>query len=210
MYRTITSVVKTLSPILVFSLVFVSVLGAKAWSKITPLKQEAAAQDKVVEIDNFPNSPVEIVDLHVKDMNVKLGEKFKLDNDWLRTIRFKLKNISDKPITHISLNLDFPETTSADPRMAYSLEFGQRPGARQNKSGPIFLIKGDMASVALSEAQYADLKRFVETKRPLTTINRVLLSIPLVFFADGTVWSGGTLYRPDPTAPNKMRAVDAQ
>ena len=207
MYRTVTSVVKSFSSILVFSLVLVSVLGAKTWFGITSLKQEASARDKVVEIDNFPNSPVEIIDLQVKEMNVKLGEKFKIDDDWLRTIRFKLKNISDKPIIHISMNLDFPET-AAEPRMAYALEFGQKPGARQHKSGPIFLIKGDLASVALSDAQYADLKRFVETKRPLTSINKVLLSVPLVFFSDGTAWSGGTLYRPDPTAPNGMRAVN--
>jgi hypothetical protein len=183
-------------------------VGAKSWSKNRISTQgNGTAHGKVIEKEDFPNTPFEVIDLKTTSKPVKFGEKFDDDEDWLKKINFKLKNNSDKPIVYVLVYLHFPETKSTGMGMTYQLQYGQRPGAKIVTGKPILLIKGDVSSIMLSDSDYGELKRFIENRQSLSSISKVVINIPTVYFADGTVWSGGILYKPDSTAPGGMRAL---
>jgi hypothetical protein len=187
------------------TLIALVILGADALSRSM---YQGQAKVAVIEKENFSNEPLELVELKATDHDLKLGEKFSGDGDWLKKISFKLKNRTDKPIVHLALYLQFPETTATGLMMSYTLQFGQRPKAKAKSNQPIFLMKGDAINFKLSEEQYEEMRRFIETRQPLAGLSKVVVNVPLVYFADGTVWSAGTLYRPDSTAPGGMRPVD--
>jgi hypothetical protein len=183
-------------------------VGAKSWSSHRILTQDnGIAHGKVIEKENFPNTPFEVIDLKATNKLVKFGEKFDDDENWLKKINFKLKNNSDKPIVYVLVYLHFPETEATGMGMTFQLQYGQRPGAKTVTGKPILLIKGEVSGITLSDSDYGELKRFIESRQSLGSISKVVINIPTVYFADGTVWSGGVLYRPDATAPGGMRAV---
>jgi len=193
----------------VLALTCLFLVGAKSWSGNRVSTQgKGNAHGKVIEKENFPNTPFELVDLKATGKAVKFGEKFDDDEDWLKKINFKLKNNSDKPIVYVLVYLHFPETEFTGMGMTFELQYGQRPGAKIVTGKPILLTKGDVSSITLSDSDYDELKRFVENRQSLSSISKVVINIPTVYFADGTVWSGGVLYQPDSTAPGGMRAIN--
>ncbi|MDQ3821210.1 MAG: hypothetical protein M3362_26505 [Acidobacteriota bacterium] len=201
-------------PLLIASAIMLTclfLLGAKSRSPSSVLSQDNVnAHSKVIERENFPNPPFEIVELKATTRPLKFGEKFDDDEEWLKKINFKLKNNSDKAIVHIIMYLEFPETASTGLMMSYPLQYGQRPKVKVVTGKPISLPKGETVSVSLTDVQYNELKRFIETRQSLNSINKVIVNVPSVYFEDGTLWSGGTMYRPDATAPNGMRAMNSQ
>ncbi len=53
-------------------------------------------------------SPVEVVAVQVKGEPVMPGRSFAADDDWLLGLTFRLKNVSDRPISYVEISLRFP------------------------------------------------------------------------------------------------------
>ena len=86
------------------------------------LKLKVAQQPVNIKIEDYPNAlqnkePVKIIGLYLGTTPIKSGEDFQADKDWLRDLRFMVKNVSDQPIREIILNLDVKtDDTSVDGR----------------------------------------------------------------------------------------------
>lgn len=66
-----------------------------------------------IKIEDWPQAyqnkePVKILGLYLGTTQLKSGEDFQADKDWLRDLRLMVKNVSDQPIRQITLWLDLP------------------------------------------------------------------------------------------------------
>lgn len=162
------------------------------------------AQGKLVDQQRFENEPAEVVEVKAKGKPVKMGKRFDDDDEWIKGVAWTVKNTSPKPITYMAVSLDFPETKSTGNVMTFTLRYGQNLRAPVLSGEPIHLMPGDTMSVALSDLKYEELQKFIELRHPVKSLREVSLRIFEVRFEDGTVWSGGSFFRPDPNNPRKL------
>lgn len=166
------------------------------------------AQGKLVDQQRFENEPVEVVEVKAKGKRVKIGKRFDDDDDWVKGMAWTVKNTSSKPITYMAVSLDFPETKSSGNVMTFTLRYGQNLRAPALSGEPIYLMPGDTMPVALSDLKYEELQKFIELRHPVKSLREVSLRMFEVRFADGTVWSGGSFFKPDPNNSKKLVPVE--
>jgi hypothetical protein len=59
----------------------------------------------------WPDAPYEVSNINIKGIkSIKENEPFEEDSDWLKQLRFSIKNRSEKPITFMRVDIYFPET----------------------------------------------------------------------------------------------------
>ena len=150
------------------------------------------------------NSVVEFEDIKVAGKPVKFNEQFDGNDDWIPAIGFKAKNISNKPIVYLAVNINFPETRATlGAMMTYPIEFGQRPNSTLPSWGePIVLLPNDTVEINLQD-HYPRIKAFIERRLTLKDIHQADLEVGFVIFDDRTGWSGGNYYRQDSANPDR-------
>ncbi len=164
---------------------------------------------KEISKTTFDPEPIEIVEITSDERKLKLNEKFTQENDWLKDFTIKFKNISGKPIVYVSVVIDFPETDSTGNRIAHFLKYGVNPLARKNTNDePKLLAPNDTTEVKLTSEKHTKLKNFLAQRNFLADLTKAHLTIMVVHFEDGTYWSAGTMFRPDPNRPGKSIPVD--
>jgi len=155
--------------------------------------------------------PVEISDVKVKDKAVRLGEKFNEDGLWVRDTTFKVLNKHKKPITYIQINIDFPEILHNGVMMQHQMFFGRHPVFdKPVSSKPLRIMPGESIKASLDK-EYDGIKKVIEFVDPskVNFVGRIILRLSEVGFEDGTIYSGGDIYRrnPDPTALQKWLKI---
>jgi hypothetical protein len=158
-------------------------------------------EKKIVKLE-FKREPIEISEVRSKGTKIKFDTVFSSD-DWFSDLTIKFKNVSKKPITYIDFNFVFPETAATGIKLADSLYYGVPP-LKGLPMSPKLLNTGETDEVVYDPPKLAHLKAFVGQRRDLGDLTEANLSIQLVYFADGTHWSAGDYYRPDPTRPGKF------
>ena len=151
---------------------------------------------------------MDVVEVKSKGKPVKMGKRFDDDDEWIKGVAWTVKNTSSKPITYMAVSLDFPETKSTGNVMTFTLRYGQNLRAPVLSGESIRLMPGETMSVALSDLKYEELQKFIELRHPMKSLREVSLRIFEARFEDGTVWSGGSLFRPDPNDPKKLIPVE--
>lgn len=146
--------------------------------------------------------PVELVEIKTAKKAVKLGAKFHDSGNWLRGTTFKLRNSSSKDIVYVELDLNFPETASSGNEMSFPIKLGRRPGADNVASESLLVKPGDELTIRLDEKRYERLAKFIETRQPISSINKAKIRFGFIIFNDGTAWGAGNYYRQNPDNPN--------
>lgn len=186
------------------------VLGVNAWSssKTSSAGQEKAS-DKIIKYSPYDNQPVEITDVNVKGTSAKLNAKIDRDaDDWLSDLSITVKNVSDKTITHIVLNLAFPETKETGTPMLFPLRYGQNPRALVVTGQPEALPVNQTTTLYISGQTLTKLKSFIERRQPLTSLKKVTMQLDAVYFEDKSLWTGGSFFRVDSNNPAKYIRVE--
>jgi hypothetical protein len=181
------------------------------------------SDEKVIVTAEHPDDPLKFGDLvGVKNTKSAPGRKFKVRSitesgggvdDWLEGLTFSFKNISDKPITYIRFELQFPDTTSAGPLMVYrTLGIGLPPkesGDEVRNTKPLALDPGDTVSFTLPAEHLQKIKDFLARgKFQLTEMNKVVVQILYLIFDDRVKWTiGGAYYKPNPSAPGGYERI---
>lgn len=178
-------------------------------SAITVFTQEKNKKEKEITRIAFENEPIEFTKVESDQKTVKLNEKFDQEGDWLKGLTIKFKNISAQPIVYVSIVVDFPETESTGKLMLYFLNYGTHlyaPAMPNDKKE--LLSPGSTAEVKLSSKDYSILKNFLSQRHLLSDLTKANFRIMTVHFVNGTIWTAGTISRPDPDRPGKFIPVD--
>jgi len=206
---------KRVTVALILANLCVLTLYVSGWSRATlrPAARQNMGRAVVRELP-LDNEPVEIGDLKVKGKPFKLGDRFINGEDtWLKEVVFKVKNKSKKPITYVRLDLTFPETTATGNVLFHQVFLGRRPdipSLRSNK--PLMLAPHESMDVSLAP-EFDQVKRMIEFRHSAVgTINEVVVRLGEAMFEDGTLYSGGALFRrnPDPSSPRKWVILNEQ
>ncbi len=168
---------------------------------------DAHAQTKLIKRNGwYRDAAIEVFDLKVKDRSVSFNEAFEADAGWLRDVSLKIKNNSEKVIVCIYVGVIFRETAPAP--MTYSKHVGHPTNTRLKSTGqPLELKPGEVLTVSLAD-DFEELKRTVEHRRPVNSVNILELEITRAYFEDGMMWDFGALYRPDPDNFGKWILVE--
>ncbi|HEY9405555.1 MAG TPA: hypothetical protein VIQ24_23095 [Pyrinomonadaceae bacterium] len=167
------------------------------------------ASDKVIKYSPYSNQPIEITDVTVKGKSTKLNAKIDENaDDWLSDLSITVKNVSDKTITHITLNLEFPETKETGNPMFFPLRFGQNPQVPISVGQPEALPANQITTLYISGQTLTKLKSFIEKRQPLNSLKKVSIHPGTVYFEDKSLWTGGSFFRIDPNDPSKYIRVE--
>jgi hypothetical protein len=133
------------------------------------------------------------------------------EGDWLDGLEFTFKNRSAKRVIYIGLDLGFPETEVTGPEMVYQIRKGEFPQANKTLLGPvepILLEVGDVTTLRLSAQQLKGLSDFLALRKfQLADLNKAVLRLTSIFYEDGTKWSQGSYYKPNPDKPGGYERI---
>ena len=167
--------------------------------------------DRVLEIERYPNEPLELVNLRIGSTSVKdrirqkfkdQGSKWAIDrvtfkeqDDWYKRLTITVRNKSDKPIYGLQANLFFKPLGYP---MLFSLAL-----ERSRELRPDPLEPG--AEIDLSVSQDVLNRTLANIKERGVDLTNAELSFSLdsVVFSDEVQWYRGKLLQPDPTTPGK-------
>ena len=194
--------------ILLFAVLLMIPLFFATKAVITVFTQTKNKDEKKVTKRFAPNEPIEIVNLGNSQKSFRLDEKIKQDKDWLKDFTIEVKNKSDKAISYMRIELDFPETASSGNIIAFPISYGVRPSLRVRDEKTEMVESGKNIKLTLNEKQFGTLKSFIEKRQSLDNISEISIRIVFVLFDDGTGWSAGTFVRPDPTNPKRFIPID--
>ena len=137
---------------------------------------------------------IEIVGFAVGGLPVTLGEPFAAGDEWLKSLRVRVRNISGQTISRTQMTFVLPESrTSEGAVIGLTLRYG---GPQSNNLQPI--QPGDEFELSLAEADYEKLREQIAERREPEIINRLFITVTSVGFADGTRWGSGCIRATNP------------
>jgi len=166
-------------------------------------------RQKVIEKARTANEVVQFSEIKVSQKSVEFGKTFDDDDDeWAGKIFLKVKNISEKPIVYLSVNLNFPDTRATGAMMSYPVVLGQMPGSKFPQfHDPILFLPGESLEIPVTQ-NHAKMKSFVEEGMPFRNIRKVELEIGFVVFVDKTAWAAGTFKRQNANNPDRYDPIN--
>lgn len=192
-----------------FQLIFAVVLTVVVYGTLS-----AQPKDRVVEWPTYPMgrigsagegvklSPVtealEIVDITVAGRSITVGQPFAADDDWLRSLTFRMRNISGQPIAGARIFFGLPETRTESNSLGFSFEYGKGLSTRIPSREQKVILPSEEFELKFNEAQYERHRKFVSEWSNLPGFSKVRIDVTTVKFEDGSSWGSGCLRSANP------------
>jgi hypothetical protein len=200
-------------------ILFVLTLAFSVWigneaSRTSPVRVQEP--DKALEIERYPDEPLQLVNLRIGTQSVKdrIRQKFK-DNaskwaidrvtfkekdDWFKRVSITLRNTSDKPVFGVQGFLflkppGFP--------MIFSL---QLTASKELQHDP--LLPGSEIELTVTPDMLNHTLDDVKDRGAQVSTADVSFSLDAVIFSNELQWYRGKLVRPDSAVPRKWVPVD--
>jgi len=136
---------------------------------------------------------LEIVDITVAGRSITVGHPFPAADDWLRSLKFRMRNISGQPIRGARISFDLPETSIENRSLGFSLEYvnGLSTGIPADEQKGI--MPDEEFEFQFDDAQYERHRKFVSERTTLASFSKVRITWTAVRFEDGSSWVSGCL-----------------
>lgn len=185
---------------------FMQVLALAAMSVIfswpNPVMQK---RDRMVKKVNEGFEAVQLNSIEVNGKPIEAGKKFTASDDWLKGLKIKGENISDKAIVNIIIELSFEQIGLED--FVYSVAHGVMPQSAEEAKAAKKIKPHETLEIILSEAVYDNLRTMLTQRGYPNGVEAINISIGVVTFDDYTLWRHGKLLRPDPNNPKAWKVV---
>lgn len=183
--------------------------------------QVATTQDdeKSLNIERYPNEPLELIDITIRDHSVKDAVKtkikdnhdkpvldsvrFKENEDWFKHVKIRLRNVSGKPISGVNASLLF---RPGEWQMMFAMELRAK-GMRNLFQHP--LEAGDEIDFEITEKSINDAMHFMSEYSVDPNQTSVTLSVRTAYFSEDSGWSQGVLIHRNRHNPNNWDADDS-
>lgn len=182
---------------------------------------DAQEKPRIIQEAEQENSPVVVVSRHVGNkafVGYKANRPYRNRNgitaghNWLSELSFDVKNVSNKNVTFIDLQLVIPKSGKMEHNgRVVSFIFGNKVAsaatANKDSSSPLELLKpGDVVKLKISDLERFQLEKYLK-KYDAEDIEQIEMEIREVHFDDGTGWYLGIELRQDPLNPQIWRSV---
>lgn len=140
---------------------------------------------------------VEVIEFKHAGVPVSPGTPFRADEDWLTHLTVRVKNISEKPITHLTMSFGLPEAKFVEDGRQYSMGFSleHKEGARVKEGDPEMkaVMPGKEVELVCFDCSLA-FRQEIANRTGLTSITLVHTGSDVrAYFKDGSVWIGSNL-----------------
>ncbi len=172
--------------------------------------------DKTLEIQRYPDEPVQLVDLRIGAQSVKdhIKQKFKsnsskwgLDSvkfkekdDWYKRVSITLRNTSDKPVFALVGFLIFKPS-------GYPMLFGL-PLTASRELGKDPLLPGAQIELSVNPGLLNNTLTDMKNHGVDVSNADVSFSLDTVMYSEELRWDRGKLVRPDSAVPGKWVPID--
>ena len=185
-----------------FSLIIPALLMGLFVSASAP----AQTQERTIKLVKWRNEPLEITKLEVHGKAISFDHSFNAEgDDWFRDLAVSVKNVSSQTIHFIDLGLTFEPGGGGDIPSQDHLLYGCQPQLSSEAGAPKCdqppLKPNETATLVLKD--YEGTRRFLNETGKSQNINGFEISIRVVIFADGRMWSGGQILKQDPNNPDR-------
>jgi hypothetical protein len=159
-------------------------------------------------------SPLKVVSVTVKGEAVEPGRHFAAGDDWLLGLTFRVKNVSDKPISFVDVSLQFPTPAGHKNKFVHMvgpLRYGcwlGTPCYADAGGSHSEIMPGETRDVRLSEERYRSLMNALARSGASTPVEAAEYDIDSVSFDEDTRWSRGYLFKRDPLDGNSYKMAD--
>jgi len=148
---------------------------------------------------------VEVIEFKHAGVSVTPGKPFRADEDWLTNLTVRVKNISDRPLPHISMSFGLPEAKFVKDGRQYSmgLTLAHKVGARMKENDREMKAVMPGEEVELFCLNCSLEFREIANRTGVTSITLVNSGGDVsVFFEDGGRWMGSNLQIRAAAKPN--------
>lgn len=122
---------------------------------------------------------------------ITIGQSFTADDDWLKSIVFRVRNLSGQQLAAIQLTLILPQMDQASPDVIYC--YGCAPEEKAKGIAP-----GETVEVKILRDEYYDfVKSRAVDKGGISQISRAQIREMFVTLRDGTRWVSGCIKTAD-------------
>jgi hypothetical protein len=168
-----------------------------------------AVQDKetIIKKESYPNEPIELVALRIKEKQVRVSESFAGDRDWYKNISLSAKNISGKTIVYLELELEIPESGTMERPVVIPFVFGELPTEASsiiNMPASKRILPNEIRKLELTDS----MKDFITNhlmNHNVDMVSEAKLNIVLVVFDDGLAWKNGQTLQQNPRNPREWK-----
>ncbi|HEV2905345.1 MAG TPA: hypothetical protein VGW32_09865 [Pyrinomonadaceae bacterium] len=134
---------------------------------------------------------IEIQSINLGGKSIAIGEPFSADEDWLRDLTFRVKNVSDKDLMGIQITLILPE-------LKKPIQVPYVRGCRHDKNQPC-IRPGEEVEIRIAAIKLYDwVKSVVATETELRNITKAAIYHVLVSLPGDITWSSGCVKTKDP------------
>jgi hypothetical protein len=179
-------------------------------------QQTDPRERKVDDKYSYKDCPIKIIGVETAKRKVVLGQAFSDDDDWMKGLKVRIENTSDKVITHVGIKIVFdrPVDQADQAEAGWDIWYGLSPfSLKPDEPIPpplVRLIKpGETESIALSDTDYDAMRVFLMELKFPSSIEKVHISVYTIAFTDDTAW-GGHFFRRDTRSKHGWTPVDKQ
>ena len=172
-------------------------------------------RERTLEIQRYPNEPLELVELKISGQSVKDRISLKLQlpgsswstdsvrfndtEDWYKRVSLRFRNVTDKTIHGVGASLFFKPIGE---RNLYGVQLDAATDLKKKLVEP-----GDEVEVRVNDLRLQPILRMME--RAGVDVNKceVSFSLDTAVYNEQLRWDRGSLLQPDPATPNKWIPV---
>jgi hypothetical protein len=162
------------------------------------------ARKKVVRKIPDPTAPVEITKLKLKGKPINFDRAFDAEDDWIKGLSVDVKNVSDREIVYLKIELNFPADDSEERFYVTYLEHGRQPAEGSDTAAPTIkpIRPGETITLAVPEGVPEAVRRSLrkEGSGNALKLNRIKLYANQAWFDKDTMWMLGTTFVRDPVS----------
>jgi hypothetical protein len=174
-----------------------------------------------IKYDNVPDAPYQIEDVEIDGIiadkkpsqrgrfgkYVETNHMVDRNSDWVKKLKFKYTNTSDKDIVFLNVTLLLQNPTIPDNKLGPSIFIYSAGKKDANSATQPPIRPGQTITIQMKEALYRLFKKMCDDNglKDLDTIDEAEIDISETYFADGSVWTLGAYFDPDPN--NSLRKI---
>lgn len=162
-------------------------------------------RDRVVKRASEEFAVVEVTSVEVDGKPVEAGRKFTASDDWLKGLKIRGKNISDKGIVTIIVELSFEQPGLEN--FVYSVAHGVIPRSVEKAGAATKIKPHETVDIFLSETIHDNLRTLLAERGYPEGVETINVSIGTVAFDDYTLWRHGKFLRPDPHDSTRWQVI---
>ena len=169
------------------------------WAR-SPIGSNGEAAQKDLQL--FPQiDGVEIEGIFVGDKSRFIGQRFVADDDWLKAIIFRVRNLTDQRLVRLQITLVLPEMGAESPDIPFCFgceEVEKAKGIKPGESVELKMVSGGF---------YEWLKSRMAEKGGLSRFTKAQIHHTFVTLPTGPMWFSGCVKTSDPknACPHKAQ-----